>query len=174
MGVVMSDDVWDRVLADQNVGMSWPSPSLEVRRKILAPKQLQPTKFLRGPVPIPWLNAAADANPLALRVGLALWFISGCKGEKTTVTLNKPARAAMGLTAARVHRGLRALVAARLVEIVKQRPGAHPVVKLVELAGDATESCDLHSDEPHPFGFDPDADSAASTTTPTIDTSGAQ
>jgi hypothetical protein len=170
----MSDDVWDKVLADQNVGVSWPSPSLEVRRKLLAPKQLQPTRFLRGPVPTSWLNAAADANPLALRVGVALWYVSGCNGGKRSVPLNQAARDAMGLTPARVHRGLRALAAAGLVEIVKQRPGAHPVVKLVELAGDATESCDLHSDEPHPFGFDPDADSAASTTTPTIDTSGAQ
>ena len=169
----MSDDVWDRVLADQDVGVSWPSPSLEVRRKILSPKQLQPTRFLRGPVPTSWLNAAADANPLALRVGVALWYVSGCNGGKRSVPLNQAARDAMGLTPARVHRGLRALAAAGLIQIVKQRPGAHPVVKLVELAGDATESCDLHSDEPHPFGFDPDADAAASTAPPTIDPSGA-
>jgi hypothetical protein len=156
----MSDDVWDRVLADQNVGMSWPSPSLEVRRKILTPKQLQPTRFLRGPVPTPWLNAAADANPLALRVGVALWYVSGCNGGKRTVPLNQAARDAMGLTPARVHRGLRALVAAGLIQIVKQRPGAHPVVKLVERVSDEVESCDLPSDEPHPFGFDPDADAS--------------
>jgi hypothetical protein len=170
----MSDDVWDRVLADQNIGVSWPSPSLEVRRKLLAPKQLQPTKFLRGPVPIPWLNAAADANPLALRVGLALWFISGCKGGTPTVTLNKPARAAMGLTPARVHRGLRALVAAGLIQIVTQRPGAHPVVKLVERVSDEVESCDLPSDEPHPFGFDPDAAATAIDASPIDDTSSTQ
>jgi hypothetical protein len=144
----MSDDLWDRVMADQSVGVSWPSPSLEVRRKILSPKHLQPTRFLRGPVPTPWLNAAADANPLALRVGLAIWYVSGCNGGKRTVTLNQASRDAMGLTPARVHRGLRALAAAGLVRIVTQRPGAHPIVELIdpdakdlEPASEAVEPC---------------------------------
>jgi len=156
----MSDDVWDRVLADQNVGMSWPSPSLEVRRKILTPKQLQPTKFLRGPVPLDWLAAASLAGRPAISIGLSLWYVSGCSGGKRTVSLNQSARQHMSLTPTTVHRGLRALAAAGLIQIVKQQPGAHPVVKLVERVSDEVESCDLPSDVPHPFGFDPDADAS--------------
>ena len=44
-------------------------------------------QFLRGPIPMAWLEAACELGFNALRVGIAIWQVSGKKKRAVTVPL---------------------------------------------------------------------------------------
>ena len=73
-------------------------------------------KFVRGPLPLGWVRAAARLPGKALAVGMELWFLSGCARDRTvSVTLARLRRAGMSEDTAR--RAVRHLEAAGLVSV---------------------------------------------------------
>ncbi len=86
--------------------------------------------FLRGPIPLDWLGAAAALPGKTLNVGIALWWLHGmAKGkpfkltQKALQTLNVERDAA---SAALVR-----LELAGLIRVARQ-PGQRPTVSMVE------------------------------------------
>jgi hypothetical protein len=85
--------------------------------------------FLKGPVPMRWLERAARLSGKALVVGIGLWHLSGltCKTEiRATGTLWKR----LGISRQAVYRGLRALEREGLISVVRH-PGQNPIVTLI-------------------------------------------
>ena len=87
-------------------------------------------RFLRGPIPWPWLEAAARLPGKALPVALALRYRAGLE-RKDSVTLPAGLLTAMGVDRFAKARALAALERAGLIK-VERRPGRGPVVTLVE------------------------------------------
>jgi hypothetical protein len=85
------------------------------------PRHRQGERFLRGPVPWPWLLAAGACTGKALHVALALWHEAGMARSRTVPF--RPARAReFGMSRDTARRGLRALERAGLVS-ARQVPG---------------------------------------------------
>ena len=85
------------------------------------PRHRPGEKFLKGPIPWAWIEAAAKLPGQALAVGLGLWFEAGCRNAATVpVTLRRLARLGMSRDSAR--RGVRPLEECGLVA-VQREPG---------------------------------------------------
>jgi hypothetical protein len=100
-----------------------------------APKPARPPRhrpgewFLRGPVPWPWLEAAARLPGKALAVALCLWREAG-RRRRRTVTLSLT-RAGLGVREAAARRALRSLETAGLVTVLR-KPGRGLEVTLLD------------------------------------------
>ena len=95
-------------------------------------------RFLKGPIPMRWLERAAQQPGRALHVGIALWFFAGLtKSGKIRLSLSRLSR--LGLDRHAGSRGLRALEAAGLVA-VERHPGRAPRVTLLEVPADTSEA----------------------------------
>jgi len=88
-------------------------------------------KFLKGPVPWPWLVAAAKLPGKALAVGLALWRLSGAT-KSATVRLSNAEVAVLGVDRSAKSRALKWLEEAGLVRI-EQKPGRIPSVTILSI-----------------------------------------
>jgi hypothetical protein len=86
-------------------------------------------RFLRGPVPLDWLQRAALLPGRAVHLGLALWFLDGFQ-QTGTVKVEPGVVRGFGLDRHASYRALRALEKAGLVS-VERRKGAAPVVTLL-------------------------------------------
>jgi hypothetical protein len=73
-------------------------------------------KFLKGPIPWPWLVRAAHLPGRAAILSLLLWRMAGCRKSRT-MPLSLNAAKELGLSRYAVRRGVRALKAAGLVSI---------------------------------------------------------
>ena len=92
-------------------------------------------KFLKGPIPWPWLTKAMSLPGRALHVGLRLWLESGmARSMDVAPSLSSMERDA-GVSRFAASRGLAALEAAGLVA-VERHAGRKPRVRLL----DATNS----------------------------------
>jgi hypothetical protein len=86
-------------------------------------------RFLKGPIPWPWIEAAARLPGKALAVGLVLWRETGMDGSGP-VRLTTAKLAGLGFDRAGKMRALRGLEAAGLVHV--ERNGRHtPLVRIV-------------------------------------------
>src|SRR5262245_30594087 len=72
--------------------------------------------FLKGPIPMSWLERAAQQPGRALHVGIVLWFSAGLT-QRWNVRLALSRLSAFGLDRYAASRGLRALEAAGLVSV---------------------------------------------------------
>jgi DNA-binding transcriptional ArsR family regulator len=86
-------------------------------------------RFLRGPVPLGWLEAAARLPGSTLAVGVALWQLAGLRGTREGLALSTERLAPFGVSRHSKDRALRALLAAGLVDIERKR-GRSPRVSL--------------------------------------------
>lgn len=85
--------------------------------------------FLRGPVPLDWLQEAALLSGRALHAGVALWFLDGF--EQTGTVKAKPSVLQdFGLDRHASYRALHKLEKAGLVSVVRKK-GAAPLVTLL-------------------------------------------
>jgi hypothetical protein len=87
------------------------------------------TQYLRGPIPLAWLQAAACLPGRALHVGLALWYLIGVTGSMT-VQLSSVRMAGFGVDRSAKRRALTALVRAGLIT-VDQVPGCNPMITVI-------------------------------------------
>jgi hypothetical protein len=94
------------------------------------PRHRPGERFLKGPIPWPWLERSMTLPGKALHVGLILWREAGWRRNRTVrfcLHGNLPA----GLTLWAARRGLRALETAGLVRIFR-KPGHGLEVSLME------------------------------------------
>src|SRR5262249_29761549 len=78
-------------------------------------------KFLKGPVPLPWLQVATRQKGKALHVGVGLWFWAGVKKTRT-ISLNLTRlEGDFGIRRHSASRALRALEEARLVSVSRHQ-----------------------------------------------------
>ena len=94
------------------------------------------SRFIRGPIPMPWVERACRLRGQVGRVVLAIWFGRGLAGEP--VALSETRLAAFGVTPRTGRRVLRRLEAAGLVSVERRR-GRSPRVRVLtveeEVAG---------------------------------------
>lgn len=76
-------------------------------------------RYLKGPVPWPWIVAAATLPGRALLVGLCLWRLAGSTRNRTVVLGNREL-APFGIDRAAKSRALAALEGAGLITISRQ------------------------------------------------------
>jgi hypothetical protein len=78
-------------------------------------------KFLKGPIPMAWIETALTLPGRALAVGVLLWFEAGCaRTDAVDITYARLGR--RGLPESTARRGLRALESAGLV-CIERRAG---------------------------------------------------
>lgn len=87
--------------------------------------------FIKGPLPLDWMQAAARMPGRTLQVAMVLWYLAGLK-KSDTVRLSSEQLDAVGVSRDAKYDALQRLSAAGLVA-VEQRPGRAPVVTLVRL-----------------------------------------
>ena len=101
------------------------------RRHFGPPRPFKGEHFLKGRIPLPWLEAAARLPGKSLHVALALWFLGGLHKSRV-IALSNVVSARFGLDRNSKYRGLAALEGAGLITIVRKL-GRAPVVTLNEL-----------------------------------------
>ncbi len=100
------------------------------------PRPRSGQRFLKGPIPLAWLELAAQQPGKSLHVGIALWFFAGLtKTRNVRVSLSR--LSGLGMDRHAGSRALRALEAAGLVT-VERHPGRVPRVTLLEVPSDAS------------------------------------
>jgi hypothetical protein len=87
-------------------------------------------KFLKGPIPLLWLEGAARLPGKALHVALQLWFWAGIKRSRV-IKLPSSNLLKFGVNRHAGYRGLNALERAGLVSVIR-KCGRKPVVTLLD------------------------------------------
>lgn len=101
----------------------------------IPPRRVQ-GNFLKGPIPMDWLQRAAILPGKSLHLGVALWFRAGLVGSMR-LKLSNGDLAAMGVARDAKYEGLQRLKTAGLIAI-EQQPGRAPTVTL--LLGESPEA----------------------------------
>ena len=96
--------------------------------------------FIRGPIPVAWMRDAAALGSSALRTGIALWFVAGCRRNPSSLRLTAECRDLLGLSRTDVSRGLAKLESAGLVAIQRTSKQAAPAVSLKRVPPDFRHS----------------------------------
>lgn len=97
----------------------------DAKSQTFVPATQRPAKFLKGPVPWPWIEKAARLPGRSLVVGLALWRLAGAVKSRT-VRLANSEMEALGISRSAKSRALHELERASLVAVirtVKQKDG---------------------------------------------------
>jgi len=84
--------------------------------------------FIKGPLSLAWVRAAALLPGKTLHVGLYLWYLAGLTQSRTVVLSGRVAE--LGVSREAKAEALLRLEAAGLVSVVR-RPGCAPLVTLV-------------------------------------------
>ncbi len=87
--------------------------------------------YIRGPIPVAWLATAASISVAATRVGLALWYVSGCKKGSNTVRISHHARDLFDLDNSTLCRGAKSLVEHGLLRVVEKRAGSYSTYEIL-------------------------------------------
>lgn len=85
--------------------------------------------FIKGPLPLVWMQAAARMPGKTLQVALALWYLAGLKKTTTVRLASKPLNE-MGVSRDAKYEALARLEQQGLVS-VQQQPGQAPLVTLL-------------------------------------------
>lgn len=87
--------------------------------------------FLKGPVPLPWLESAARLPGKSLHAGVALWYAAGL-ARSSSVPLSNVAGDRFGLDRNAKYRALAWLEGAGLIQ-VERKLGRAPLVTILFL-----------------------------------------
>jgi DNA-binding transcriptional ArsR family regulator len=88
--------------------------------------------FLKGPVPVKWLNRASELRGKApLKLGLALWFQAGLRRSAENIRLTKRLRRQFGIKDRSVYNALAALESEGLISADRKR-GRYTRVSLID------------------------------------------
>jgi hypothetical protein len=90
-------------------------------------------KFVRGPIPLDWIQAAIPCGRKSLNVVFALWFLAGF-GRTNPVSLTAATLSQFGITAQSARRILQRLELAGLVTVDRKR-GRSPIVTILPVGG---------------------------------------
>ena len=98
-------------------------------RKVKPARPRQGEHFLKGPVPLPWLETAAKLPGKSLHAGIALWYAAGLL-RSASVPLSNIAGLRFGLDRNAKYRALGWLQGAGLIA-VERKLGRAPVVTIL-------------------------------------------
>jgi DNA-binding transcriptional ArsR family regulator len=101
------------------------------------PRHKAGEKFLKGPIPLDWLSAAARLPGKSLHVAIAIWFTASLN-KSATVPLSNIAGLPFGLDRNAKYRALQWLEEAGLI-LVERKLGRSPVVTLLEFRSEHAE-----------------------------------
>lgn len=87
-------------------------------------------RFLRGPVPLAWLMAAARLRTRGLHLALALAYLAGVNKRDHDLKLSYSLLGEFGVDRHAAYRALNDMIAAGLVTVLERLPGRSPVVSL--------------------------------------------
>ena len=93
--------------------------------------------FLKGPIPMAWLNAAAKLPGKTLNVGIAIWWLAGMS-KTTAFKLTRKALNQLGVSRGAALDALRRLEENGLI-LVKRLPGQRSTVQILPVAQDVTK-----------------------------------
>ena len=98
-----------------------------------APHHKSGERFLRGPIPMNWLNKASrtSGRGSAFQIAIAIWHISGLKKQARRFRLVSSVLKNMGINRHACYRGLRVLENARLIH-VERHAGRLPIVTILD------------------------------------------
>ena len=86
-------------------------------------------KFVKGPIPLEWLECAAKQPGQALTVGVAIWYLAGLT-KSNTVRLSNRVLAGFGVERDAKRRAIRALESGGLIA-VSRGDGRSPVITII-------------------------------------------
>ena len=93
--------------------------------------------FLKGPIPMAWLNEAARLPGKALNLGIAIWWLAGMAQTKTFKLTGK-ALAQLGVSRDAAADALKRLEGRGLIR-VQRAPGQRPTVEILSVARKVTK-----------------------------------
>ena len=93
--------------------------------------------FLKGPIPMAWLNEAAKLPGKAINLGLAIWWLAGMAQTKTFKLTGK-ALAQLGVSRDAAADALKRLEGRGLIR-VQRAPGQRPTVEILSVASKVTK-----------------------------------
>ncbi len=88
--------------------------------------------FIKGPIPLSWLLAAADLAGAASMVGTILWYLGGLKRSMTFKIGIQDIAARLNRSWITVQRAISALERANLIKI-ERSPGRKNIVTILEV-----------------------------------------
>ena len=88
--------------------------------------------FLKGPIPMAWLNEAAKLPGKAINLGLAIWWLAGMAQTKTFKLTGK-ALDQLGVSRDAAADALKRLEGRGLIR-VQRAPGQRPTVEILSVA----------------------------------------
>ena len=89
-------------------------------------------RFLKGPIPLHWLEQAARLPGKALAIGLVIWFLSGLKGRMDKIAVSDKQAIGVGVSRKARYRAIQALEKAGLITVVRRR-GVSPRVAILDI-----------------------------------------
>ena len=89
--------------------------------------------FVKGPIPLPWLEIAARLPGKSIHAGIALWYVAGLTRSRL-VPLSNIAGLRFGLDRNAKYRALKWLEGAGLVA-VERKLGRAPLITILEPGG---------------------------------------
>lgn len=107
--------------------LTWDEPKGDYVPVSAAPKRF---KFVKGPIPLDWLQAAAQQPGKTLHVAIAIRYLAGLE-RSLTVRLRSKVLAGFGVERGSMYRALERLEKLGLITVVR-KVGRHPVVSIVE------------------------------------------
>ena len=93
--------------------------------------------FLKGPIPMAWLNEAAKLPGKAINLGLAIWWLAGMAQTKTFKLTGK-ALDQLGVSRDTAADALKRLEGRGLIR-VQRAPGQRPTVEILSVASKVTK-----------------------------------
>lgn len=94
------------------------------------PLHMRGQRFLKGPIPVPWISRASELPGKALQVATALWYVAGLTKSRV-VRLAPSLLEEFGVKRSAWHRALRLLESAELVS-VERRGYRRAVITLLD------------------------------------------
>lgn len=110
------------------------APRSAVAAKERLPRPQVGRHFLKGPIPLDWLEVASRLPGRSLHVGVALWFLGGMH-KSPVIPLSNHTTRRFGLDRNSKYRGLDWLEQAGLIS-VKRKMGRAPIVTILEPGGE--------------------------------------
>ncbi len=105
--------------------------------QLFSPNWKPHKRFIKGPIPLEWAQAAARLPGRSLQVGLVLWYLAGVHRSKQG-PISYTVAHHFGLSRHTVYRGLAQLKEANLIA-VSRKPGRRLGFALIEEAAFVTE-----------------------------------
>ncbi len=93
--------------------------------------------FLKGPIPMAWLNATAKLPGKTLNVGIAIWWLAGMAKTKTFKLTGKALKQ-LEVSRDAASDALKRLEARGLIR-VQRSPGQRPTVEILSVASSAAK-----------------------------------